>query len=127
MSGGRLEETFELTKPKAFQAMVDAMLNMMYEFKRQDFKELEVRTYIFHHWNTLMFGWPPLEAERSPTGRGKKFRNGNSFQPEFHKKSSKHRKCKEPVFQSSKDRDACYRLCDLRPRQPMNILQSGER
>ena len=124
-TSGRLEETFELKKPLLFEAMMDAMLNMMYEHKRQQFKEDEIRTYLFHHWNTLMFGWEPLVAERSPTGEGKKFRKGGSVQPELHKKSSKNPRCKLAIFESP--REKYYQLCDMAPRQPMEMLRPGER
>lgn len=123
-SSGKLEETFQLKKPLLFEAMVDAVLNMMYEYKRQHFKEDEIRTYLFLHWNTLMFGWPPLEAERSRTGEGTKFRKGGSLAPELYKKSAKNPKCKKHIFQSP--RGTYYELCDQKPRQPMDMLRPGE-
>lgn len=123
-SSGKLEETFQLKKPKLFEAMTDAVLNMMYEHKRLHFKEDEIRTYLFYHWNTLMFGWPPLVAERSPTGEGTKFRKGGSLAPELHKKSNKHSKCKVPIF--AYPREKYYQLCNLAPRQPMEMLRPGE-
>jgi hypothetical protein len=127
-SSGKSVECFELKKPLMYEAIVDAMLNMMYEHKRREFKESEIRTYLFHHWNTLMFGWDPLVAERSPTGKGKKFRSGGSIAPEINKKSSKSKKCTYFVFESSTimGKEAYRRLCHLEPRQPMEMLRPEE-
>lgn len=121
---GECVETFQLKKQKISNAIIDAFLNMMAEQKRQDYKVAEVQHYLFAHWNTLMFGWDPLEAERHPNGEGKKHRN---IAPELTKRSARAKTVVQPLLFKDGQQDTYRRLCDQRPRQPMNMLLPGER
>ena len=117
-------EEFQLTKPLLFEGVKDVFLNLMATHKRQDYKAAELQRYLFAHWNTLMFGWPPLEAERDPNGAGKKYR---SIAPELSKKSIKKLPAALAQFQDG-EKATYFRLYDqqLRPSQPMEMLRPGE-
>jgi len=116
---GDFRETFQLEKPKIYEAIIDAFLNLMAEHKRLDYKVADVQRFLFAHWNTLMFGWPPLEAERNRSGVGQPRR---SIAPEITKHSPRNRNHKGPPSLDFKDGEIkdTRRLYDLRPRQPMD-------
>jgi hypothetical protein len=116
---GDFRETFQLEKPKIYEAIIDAFLNLMAEHKRLDYKVADVQRFLFAHWNTLMFGWPPLEAERNRSGVGNPRR---SIAPEITKHSPRNRNHKGPPSLDFKDGEIkdTRRLYDLRPRQPMD-------
>ena len=119
---GDFRETFQLEKPKIYEAIIDAFLNLMAEHKRLDYKVADVQRFLFAHWNTLMFGWPPLEAERNRSGVGQPRR---SIAPEITKHSPRNRNHKGPPSLDFKDGEIkdTRRLYDQRPRQPMDALQ----
>ena len=122
-TSGDFHEEFQLTKPKLFDAIVDVFLNLMAVHKRQDYKVAELQQYLFAHWNTLMFGWPPLEAERDPNGAGKKYR---SIAPEINKKSTIAKKPSLPYQFQVGEKNTYKRLFEQGPRQPMEMLKPGE-
>ncbi len=84
--------------------------------KRQEYKVAEVQRFLFAHWNTLMFGWAPLVAER--VGEGKGHRN---IYPEINKRSSRAKKKVTPFLFEGGQINHYYRLVDQRPRQPMGM------
>lgn len=103
-------EQFQLTKPKKFEAIVDAFLNMMAtaDPRRKEFKVSEVKDYLLAHWETLLTGWEP---PRELTGEGKPF----DIAPYFNKKGE-FTQLRKPYWQ----------LTDQRPFQPFEMLLPHE-
>ena len=103
-------ERFELTKPKKYEAIVDAFLNLMAtaQPRRKEFKVSEIKDYLLAHWDALLPGW---ERPRELTGEGKPF----DIAPYFNKKG-----------EFSQVRKPYWQLTDRRPFQPFEMLLPNE-
>eukprot|EP01043_Picozoa_sp_COSAG02_P007274 COSAG02_NODE_215_length_28614_cov_43.077047_23_plen_561_part_00 len=103
-------EQFKLTKPKKYEAIVDAFLNLMAtaQPRRKEFKVSEIKDYLLAHWNVLLPGW---EQPRELTGDGKPF----DIAPYFNKKG-----------EFSQVRKPYWQLTDRRPFQPFKMLLPDE-
>lgn len=103
-------ERFELTKPKKYEAIVDAFLNLMASAqpRRKEFKVSEIKDYLLAHWDPLLPGW---ERPRELTGEGKPF----DIAPYFNKKG-----------EFSQVRKPYWQLTDRRPFQPFEMLLPHE-